>query len=182
MIQEEVFAKVISALEKAGADYMITGSVASIRYGKPRVTHDIDMVIVFKKTQLKKLFEELKDEFNIDEAVVEDMVRSAGMFTLVHSSTGLKLDCWCLKETEYNITSFNRRKKVNFAGTQAYFSTPEDVILSKLLWYKQGASARHFEDIKGIIDMQTELDFRYIEKWVEELGVMDIWNTLIKEK
>ena len=30
---------------KAGVLYMVTGSIASIIYGEPRLTHDIDLVV-----------------------------------------------------------------------------------------------------------------------------------------
>lgn len=181
MIQEEVFAKVLKALGDSAIEYMVTGSVASIRYGKPRVTHDIDLIIVVEKTTVwEKLSKELGDEFYFDVEGFREMMKTMGMFNFIHPVSGLKVDCWRLKDTEYEKTSFSRRRKVNFAGIQAYFSTPEDVILSKLSWYKQGASARHLEDIKGIVEMQTKLDFQYIEKWAKELGILDIWNELIK--
>ena len=32
-------------LEDAGFIYMITGSVAGVFYGEPRVTHDVDLVL-----------------------------------------------------------------------------------------------------------------------------------------
>lgn len=39
----------IAPLEKSGVPYFVTGSVASIFYGEPRLTHDIDVVIHLSK-------------------------------------------------------------------------------------------------------------------------------------
>ncbi len=35
----------VKPLNQVRIEYMVTGSVASILYGEPRMTHDIDLVI-----------------------------------------------------------------------------------------------------------------------------------------
>lgn len=35
-------------LNEVGVPYTITGSVAGVLYGEPRVTHDIDIVVAFR--------------------------------------------------------------------------------------------------------------------------------------
>ncbi len=35
----------IAPVENTGFDYFVTGAVAAILYGEPRLTHDIDLVI-----------------------------------------------------------------------------------------------------------------------------------------
>ena len=42
---ESLFASFTARLESAGIRYMVTGSVASIVYGEPRLTHDVDIVL-----------------------------------------------------------------------------------------------------------------------------------------
>ena len=42
MQQLEFYDAFICRLEKLGIKYMVTGSIASIFYGEPRLTHDID--------------------------------------------------------------------------------------------------------------------------------------------
>jgi len=180
MTQEKVLARFLDTLKDFGIEYMVTGSIASIRYGRPRLTHDMDIVLVFKTEQVEKLLKELGGDFSPDIDTIREMVKSAGMFEIMHSRTGLKIDCWNLTDTEYEKESFGRRKKLNFAETQAYFSTPEDIILSKLLWQKKGASEKHLEDIKGILEVQVKLDRRYMQKWAEKLGVLEIWENLKK--
>lgn len=124
MTQEEIFAKVITAFEKAGVKYMITGSIASIRYGRPRVTHGMDTVVSVSPLIGTNLAAELGNEFYFDAEGFKEAGQKVGFFEIIHPNTGLKVDCWFLKGTEYDITSFNRRKKVGFAGIQAYFATP----------------------------------------------------------
>lgn len=54
------FSQVIAKLEESGIDYMVVGSVASMTYGEPRLTQDIDLVVELKPQdheQLARCFE-----------------------------------------------------------------------------------------------------------------------------
>jgi hypothetical protein len=44
MDQRDLLKKVLEALEAAGVEYILVGSVASAAYGEPRLTLDIDVV------------------------------------------------------------------------------------------------------------------------------------------
>ena len=49
-MQEIDFIKIfLTRLDDANFEYMATGAVASIFYGKPRLTHDIDIVFSLEK-------------------------------------------------------------------------------------------------------------------------------------
>jgi hypothetical protein len=42
-----VLCDIVTRLETAGIDYMLTGSVALNSYAQPRMTRDIDLVVAF---------------------------------------------------------------------------------------------------------------------------------------
>ena len=44
-------------LERAGFTYMITGSVAGVFYGEPRVTHDVDLVLALTRSDTARIAE-----------------------------------------------------------------------------------------------------------------------------
>jgi hypothetical protein len=48
MPEHDLFRIFVSRLNKLSIPYMITGAVASIIYGEPRLTNDIDLVINMK--------------------------------------------------------------------------------------------------------------------------------------
>ena len=50
-------------LESKGISYMITGSVACIVYGEPRMTHDIDLIIALSSKDVAKIV----DAFPLEE-------------------------------------------------------------------------------------------------------------------
>ncbi len=63
-------------------------------------------------------------------------------------------------------------------------ATPEDIVLSKLLWYQDGGgvSERQWEDAKGILKVQGEnLDYQYLDYWVEKLKIKELIVRLKQE-
>ncbi len=66
----------------------------------------------------------------------------------------------------------------------AKFSSPEDIILAKLEWYRLGgeASERQWRDILGVLKTRAgELDLGYLRKWANELKVNDLMERALKE-
>jgi hypothetical protein len=57
--------------------------------------------------------------------------------------------------------------------------TPEDTIISKLLWLRQGATERATEDIRGILRAHAgRLDFHYLDSMVRQLRLEQVWGPL----
>jgi hypothetical protein len=55
--------------------------------------------------------------------------------------------------------------------------SPEDTVLRKLLWYREGdgISDRQWNDVIGVLRAQgARLDRDYLERWAAELGVADL--------
>ena len=64
-------------------------------------------------------------------------------------------------------------------GGSAIFTSPEDSIISKLDFYRQGESEKHLRDIASILKIRgDELDLAFIETWASGHGLMDVWNEL----
>ena len=64
-------------------------------------------------------------------------------------------------------------KKIN--GQNISFVSPEDLILNKLLWYRESQSSRHLEDIRTIFKF-SKTDKAYLKKKVEILGLQEEFN------
>jgi len=45
----------VKPLNDLGARYLVSGSVAAMLYGEPRVTHDIDLVVFLRTEQIQQL-------------------------------------------------------------------------------------------------------------------------------
>lgn len=75
----------VSALQAAGIDYMITGSTASSLQGEPRSTHDLDLVVAIHPGHLPTLAAAFPaPEFYLDEEDAAAAIARRGMFNLIH--------------------------------------------------------------------------------------------------
>jgi hypothetical protein len=128
---------VIKRLEKTGVTYAITGSIASNYWGIPRTTHDVDIVIVLRRSQVQLIVSALSDPYYLSELAVKDAVSSGTMFNIIDTSTGFKADFWISKGDLFDQSMLQRRRREKLIrGQPAYVGSPEDVLLHKLVWYK----------------------------------------------
>lgn len=181
MNQAELLRYVVETLETLGVDYMVSGSQASIYYGEPRMTQDIDIVADVTLSHLPALLERFAPpEFYLSEEAAREAVLARGQFNIIHSSTALKIDVVVRKDTPYHRVEFERRRREPILpGRTAYFARPEDVILNKLLYFQQGGSDRHLRDIAGMLRVSgAEIDTRYINEWAQRLGVDGVWRAV----
>ena len=173
----ETFQNVLQRLEDANISYIVVGSIASMIYGEPRLTRDMDIVIDVG-LQEASLFEKLftQPEYYCPPIeVLGDEVRNRGQFNLLHVSTGLKIDVMVKKVTEYDRSRFERRKRIEiWEGFSAFVAAPEDIIIKKLEYFKEGGSEKHIRDIRGIVT-NTELDQDYLKNWISKLHLENEW-------
>jgi hypothetical protein len=166
-------------LEAAGIDYMITGSVVSSLQGEPRATHDIDVVVAIHPSStalaasLKTAFPE--PDFYLDETAVRDAIVARGMFNLIDTREGDKVDFWLLTDDVFDRARFDRRYVERFEDARLPVSRPEDTILMKLRWAAMlGGSEKQFVDALRVYEVQHgRLDEAYLERWATTLGVAD---------
>jgi hypothetical protein len=184
MSQQELLKKVIQTLNKAGIQYMLTGSVASSLQGQPRATHDIDMVVAVEKLKAHELAEAFPyPDFYLDEHSILEAIKGQSMFNLIDLESGDKVDFWILSNDAFDRSRFSRRYMEKFMGTEMHVSSPEDTILAKLRWAKLcGGSEKQFTDAVGVYEVQYgKLDMDYIEHWAKELEVQSLWERIKDE-
>jgi hypothetical protein len=177
---QTIFAEVLAILESLEIPYMIGGSVAAIAYGEPRLTLDMDVVIDLNSKQASLLAKSFGPEYYVNLESMREAIATHGHFNIIQSECGVKVDFYILKQDDYNLQQFQRRKSESFdENRQAIFSSPEDIILKKLEWYKMGESEKHLTDIAGILKVSRDkLNFDYIDKWATQIGVADTWQKL----
>lgn len=184
MTQGEFFAYVIDVLEGLNIPYMVTGSIASMAYGEPRLTIDMDIVINLSTEMAERFcgkFEIGKDFYVHLDSVLE-AIRQRGHFNIIHVPSGSKVDFYQLKEDQLSQEMFKRKHKEAFDEKRmASFSSPEDVIINKLIFYNEGKSEKHLRDIRGMLQVSGDkLDISYLGKRLEELGLHQYWERLKK--
>ena len=84
MPQQELPAGVIRVLGTLEIEYMVTGSIVSSIQGEPRLTHDIDLVVIPDRSDARKLVELFPSErFNLDEESIMKAIEQRGTFNLI---------------------------------------------------------------------------------------------------
>lgn len=102
------------------------------------------------------------------------------MFNIIDLETGWKADLIVQKGRRFSEVEFHRRVQVDLLGLQVWMVSPEDCVISKLEWARQGESERQLRDVRGVLATQGEaLDRGYIARWVIELGLQDQWATVM---
>lgn len=184
MSQQKLLKKVIQTLEEIGIEYMLTGSIASSLQGEPRSTHDIDIIIIIKRSDVNKLVESFPTpDFYLDRDSIFDAIERQDMFNLIDVREGDKVDFWILTNEPYDRSRFSRKYAEEFAGISIQVSSPEDTILAKLRWAKlSGGSEKQFTDALRVYEVQFEkLDKDYLKYWVKELEIELLWERLENE-
>ena len=82
------------------------------------------------------------------------------------------------EDTEFNRSRFARRRLLpSGAEGDALFAAPEDVILKKLEYFREGGSEKHVRDILGVLKVQgDQIDHGYLEGWAHRLGLDEVWR------
>lgn len=147
--QTELLRFVVDQLEDMGLRYFITGSIASISYGEARFTNDIDIVVDLPARRAADLCRRFPDDqFYVSEDAALDAARGHGQFNIIHPASGLKIDIIVPPPSEFTVERFVRAVRMPAGDdSEAVFSSAEDIILSKMLFYREGKSdkqpARH---------------------------------------
>lgn len=175
----DILKNVAEKLNGAGIPYMVSGSVAMNFYAQPRMTRDIDIVILLIPDDIQKFSELFKDDFYLDEETIRSEVDRLGMFNLIHNEYIIKVDFILKKDDEFGKMAFSRRKVIDVDGTDIYISSAEDLILAKLNWAKDSLSEMQLRDVANIRSLTKDLDYKYIDRWVNKLGLQEIYSKVV---
>jgi predicted nucleotidyltransferase len=179
----ELLEKLASALDRLGVRYAIVGSTASIVYGEPRFTNDIDVVIELWPQHIASFCNVFPGpEFYLSRSAVESAIQQQFQFNIIHPSSGLKIDCIVAKSDAFDQNQLSRAVPMMKEGG-AYpirLASPEDVIIKKMEYFRMGESEKHIRDICGILKAQRErIDRAYIRHWAQRMELTEIWDAVL---
>lgn len=183
---EKLLVKVAEVLDKIGIQYCVTGGLAVSVWGRPRATFDIDVIVELFEHDIKLLHEALRKISQagyFDEDSAKEAIFKNGEFNFIEPDSGFKIDFWVSKQNEYGKIQLARRCPKVIHGEKVFFVSAEDLLLSKLVWHKEGGSARQLDDIESILKISgSKLDFEYLKKWAIKFDVWDILENLKEDR
>ena len=142
-------------LNELNLRYMVSGSIAAVYYGEPRLTHDVDIVVFLKREDVRRLAAAFPaGEFYCPPLEVIEDERSRdqrGHFNLIHHDSGFKADIYLTGRDELHAWGFANTVVADIEGDLVIFAPPEYVILRKLQFYREGGSEKHLRDIQRML-------------------------------
>jgi hypothetical protein len=169
----------VEPLERLGLPYCVTGSVAASVYGEPRLTADIDVVLLLGGgdiAALRAAFPEDRYYVPPDETLRLATARAArGMFNLIHHATQFKADIYVAAGDPLHAWALAQRRRIALEGGAMWLAPPEYVILRKLEYLREGGPDKHVRDIRFIL-AGTPIDRAFLDREVARLGLAAEWQ------
>lgn len=160
---------VFERLERLGLDYYITGSEALGRYGEPRQTMDVDIVLDVDAGG----FGTVNDAFE-DDYVIADPVDFGGHWmAAVMPLSGLgKADLILRRTDAWGRSAMARRERWDHPGFgTVWIISLEDLLIAKLEW-SEGTSELQLRDCRNlVVTNRSSIDWPYVERFAAGLGI-----------
>lgn len=176
---EELMLLVVRTCERLRLSYYVTGSIASMAWGESRLTLDVDVVVELPSWNVREFCEAFPaPEYYVSQEAAMAAARGPSQFNIIWPSKGVKADIMVFKPTPFDESRLSRARRVEIPDVgQVMIAAPEDIILKKLEFFKEGGSDKHPRDIASILKVRgSELDFAYIELWASRIGVQKEWQ------
>jgi hypothetical protein len=170
---DDVTRELVSLFEADAVPYVVMGGLAVRIHAVPRPTYDVDFTVALPRSQLPWLYQHVESlGYTVPAA------QAAGWVDTVKGLPVVKLQAFLgeraidvdifLAETAYQQHLLTRRERHAAEGLDAWFVSPEDLILLKLL----AGRPKDRVDVSDILFIQGQLDEAYLKHWAQELGIV----------
>ncbi len=177
----DVLKHVCKKLDDVGTSYMVTGSFASNFYTVARLTRDLDIVVQISGPDIEKFVQAFQADFFLNKESITEALKHQGMFNIIHLETVFKVDFIIRKNSDYRMVEFQRKNQKYLDGIPIWVVSQEDLIISKLDWAKDSLSKIQLNDVKNIIESSENLDENYLQKWINELELNEVYSLVTHE-
>jgi hypothetical protein len=175
---EEAIARVLDVLNELEIPYMLVGAFSANFHGIARSTQDADFVAVFDRPQIAAIVQKLGEDFRLDPQMSFESATGTARYIVNHVDPprkSLQIELFRLSDDEYDRQRFARKIQGDFLGRRVYLLTAEDVIVTKLRWYKALNRSKDKDDARGVIAVQGDsLDWDYIRRWCDLHGTREL--------
>ncbi len=181
------FKRVLEALHRLDIPHMIGGSLASSIHGIPRSTRDVNIIADMRPEHIAPFAAALGGEFYADAEMMREALQRGRSFNLIHHDSSFKFDIFPLSPQPYSQLEFERKTTADYRFEDEvftfYVSSPEDTILTKLVWYRAGneVSENQWSDVLDVIKVKRDqLDLNYLRGWAGKLQVADLLEEALR--
>ena len=173
---------------------MPAGAFGAISYGLNRGTHDIDIIVDLNESHFDALAARFPlPRYYADPDQMREGMKLGIMFNFIDSEEGTKADLVPLSREPDFLEAFSRRVRRTFQDKddifEAWCARPEDIIVGKLIAWKEGQSSKHPNDIYALLQFDfaglsdAHIDLDYVQRRAQDLGddVLALWLNLVEK-
>ena len=162
----ELLAALAEGLSALGVPWFLFGAQATILWGRPRLTADVDVTVQLDVENVPRLVDVLKTRgFQPRVDVNGDFVRRTRVLPLLYSPNGLPLDV-VLAGPGLEQVFLGRAVRVRIGDVDVPVISPEDLITAKIL----AGRPKDLEDVRGVLRERLDrLDLEIIRSTLREL-------------
>jgi hypothetical protein len=141
---------------------LIIGGLAVALLGRPRVTRDVDALVLLEEEHWPAFFD-AAPTFGFAPRLADALAfaREARVLLLRHQPTGIDVDI-ALGRLPFEEEAVERATAVQVAGVSVPLPTPEDLVIMKAVAHRE----RDLLDIEGLLAAHPKLDVRRVRRWV----------------
>jgi hypothetical protein len=166
----------IRPLITTGLPYAVTGSVAAMAYGEPRLTNDIDLVLEIKTSDIHRLvsaFPEADFYLPPSEVIAAEIVRgNRGHLNIISQHRLLKADVYLVSNDPLHQWAMDNLKTIDIDDLAIAFTPPEYLIIRKLEFFREGGSQKHLRDIAAMLAESSDIiDQSFLQKQLTNLNL-----------
>jgi hypothetical protein len=171
----------VHPLTEAGINYLMSGSMAAMLYGEPRVTHDVDLIVFLRSEDIARLasiFPSAAFYLPPPDVIATEMARDRrGHFNVIHHNSGLKADFYLANRDELHGWAFRNKRSYELEGRTITLAPPEYVIIRKLEFFREGGSEKHLRDIRAMLTVSShQIDHAALQDWIRRRDLQAQWN------
>ena len=157
---------------------MIIGGVAASLLGKPRLTADVDAVLLLSTDDLPRLMEAVTREGLLPRIRdAEGFARRYRILLLRHEASGIHVDI-SLGVLPFEVEAVKRSVMHQVGKLSIRLPTPEDLIILKAVAHRP----QDLLDIQAVLNNEPELDRERVRYWVCEfaraLDMPELWTDI----
>ncbi len=181
---EDALRALAKALLAANVPYVVGGSVASSRYGEVRTTNDVDVVLDIAPANSASFLRAVEQDFLVNEVAVRDAIRRQSSFQAFHGASMVKFDFFIAGTDARSIRQIQNARPLNLENIDVFISSPEDIVLSKLVWYEMsnGVLERQLRDVVGVLKVSgASMNIAELREWAERLGVAKLLRVVLED-
>ncbi|MCA9655573.1 MAG: nucleotidyl transferase AbiEii/AbiGii toxin family protein [Myxococcales bacterium] len=184
-MSDDLFTLFCSPLRAAGIEAMVTGGVAAMIYGEPRLTTDIDLVVALDEDRVPALVEAFPEAEYLRPPLellrLEARRAARGRVTLIHRQTELSADLHLLGEDPLHQWAWPRAREVVVRGAALRVAPPEYVVVRKLEALREHARGEHLRDLRTILHQHgDELERNELASQIVRLGLQPQWAEVVQ--